>query len=185
MKEVIITFITVIGGIVVAIINNKRKEAKLKKEAKTVNKIEDAIIEDVEIIESYPMLNIYTNKDVVIFLLDDNIDDTEVVERVIKKMGEKSKTFTEKDEYLMAIPSTANVHIIDHYLSLGYGWEILLELKRRNKLNFVILYSGTKDKKTVEEYKPYKIDEVIYKDDPDNLILLERVIRKGLISIRG
>lgn len=177
MKEIIIALITVIGGIAVAFMNNKRLTKK-KHSIIEPEQPEEKIEED-NLIE-----NISQNVEVLIFILDDNIDDIKLVTRVIEKMGEKCLTFINKDDYLENIPSSANVHIIDHYLTVGYGWEILLELKKRNRSNFVILYSGTQDKKTVEGYRPYKIDQVVYKDDIDSKVLLEKAILEGLNSIR-
>lgn len=206
MKEVVLTIIGAIVTLSVAYINNlggiatymsnrkknsteKKRLLKDKQEPES-NKQEiesDLIPDQKEEMEIQPQIEENKNNDeeLKVYILDDNVDDIEFVVRVVKKMGERYEQFSDKEKHLARIPNTPNIHIIDHYLRMGYGWEILVELKRRNKRNFVILYSGTQDKKTVSGYEPYKIDRVIYKDDPDRMILLENAIREGLNLIRG
>lgn len=183
MKEIIGIIITGIFAVLVAYMN--RRNNHRKKEINLLPPQEN----EPENEETEPEMEEETyqeepKKDVIIFILDDNPDDIRLVVRVIKNMGERYETFTNKDTYLEEIPNTANVHIIDHYLTSGYGWEILIELKKRNKSNFVILYSGTQDKTTLLDYTPYKINEVVYKDHPDVRKLLEAAIQNGLNEIR-
>lgn len=121
------------------------------------------------------------NKTTVIFILDDNADELELMERhVLRDLGRPYKMFLDEKELLKEIPKGINIFIIDHFLLQMSGLEIAKKIKDAHPDNFIILFSGTKSDKTLSDYIEMKIDRFIFKDNPDNYALLRKAINDGI-----
>lgn len=120
------------------------------------------------------------NRDISILVLDDDEDDLKIVESIVKKTGKKYELFTNEDIYISKLNDEANIHIIDHFLSKMSGLQILREIKRRNELNFVIAYTGTKNDQTIIDYTNGGVNRFIDKNNPDHLQQLAMYLNDGI-----
>lgn len=123
------------------------------------------------------------NKSVLIFVLDDDEDDLEFIEEfVLKKLDHPYKLYTDEKQFLDELPQGVNIFVVDHFLmQTGVsGLDIAQKIKNVNENNFIIVYSGTQNDKTISDYVEMKIDRFVYKNNPDNYALLKKAITDGL-----
>lgn len=124
------------------------------------------------------------NKNTVIFILDDNREELELMERhVLRSLGYVYEMFVDEKELLSKIPKGVNIFIIDHFLFQMSGLEIAKKIKDANEDNFIILFTGSKSDKTISDYIEMKIDRFVYKNNPDNYALLRKAINDGITII--
>lgn len=148
-----------------------------KSDALVVNKIESVHSEVKEVRAEQVKTR---NKEVCVLVLDDNPDDLEQIERVIKRTGKKYELYSDEDLYLAKLTDSVDVHIIDHFLQKRSGLEVLKEIKQRNIANYVIAYTGTKDENTIIEYLNAGINKYIDKNNPDHLKQLAKYLNEGI-----
>lgn len=122
----------------------------------------------------------------IVIMLDDNIDELELMERHLKKMGiENSVSFTDEDEYLKNLTSNPNVYIIDDKLPKSDGLNIYHETKGRNENSFFIICTGS-TLGIADKYINSGIDYVIFKSDDSFEADFEKYVLEGLrkVSLR-
>ncbi len=100
-----------------------------------------------------------------LFLVDDDREDLEDMIIELKKNNIINfKEFYNSNEMLNEIGNDISIVVLDHYLGITTGVEVTKELKRRNRYNFVIGYSGVNDPDILEEYINCDIDRWVNKN---------------------
>lgn len=100
-----------------------------------------------------------------LFLVD---DDREDLEEMIEKLRENNIInffeFQNSNDLLDAIGDDISIVVLDHYLVGTNGIKVTIQLKQRNRYNFVIGYSGVSDPEILEEYINCDIDRWVNKN---------------------
>lgn len=128
-----------------------------------------------------------------LFLID---NDKEMLDLVIEGLHKNNivnyKEFHDVDAALESIGYDMNVILLDHYLNNGRtGVEVTIELKKRNRNNFIIGFSAVEDPKILKKYINSDIDRWIDKSLIDSqrgmMIVNAQIVEyvtEGVVTIR-
>lgn len=167
ITAIAVSVIAAVGNIINTVVTNR-----LKKEHVEIKREVQKVIQKVE----------NQTREIFILVLDDNEDDLFLVKRLLDKMGEKGEFFRKIDDLLARVPDESHIYIIDYYLVGMYGTYIEIEVKKRNKDNFVIRFTGMDDEENRKQ-DAHEADVVIFKNHKDTVKLLSNAIMEGKTKI--
>lgn len=173
----VLGIIQTIGVVTTGALGLYMKYRVKKSDALVVDKIE-TVHHEVKEVRKQQSKN--GNKDVCVLVLDDNPDDLEAIEKIVKSTGKKYYIYSNEDLFLKELTDGVNVHIIDHFLQNKSGLDIFREIKERNEDNFVIAYTGAEDGKTIIEYLNAGVNKFVDKNNQDRLKLLTKYLNEGI-----
>lgn len=120
---------------------------------------------------------------IVVLGLEDQDYDLDIIRQVIEEVGVKEyKLFVNPILFMEAISDNVHVVILDDKMS-GFGpqgLDVLIEVKRKNKLSFVIGYSATKDYELIYTYMNHGCDRWVDKNKYKPEIILSKYLKFGL-----
>lgn len=125
---------------------------------------------------------------IITYVLDDDIEELELLQPYLEKAcGVDFLMFTDIDEFISAVAEGVHIAIIDHRLNAGIdGIDVGRKVLDKNPLIFLILYSGSSEKKVWQRATNAGFRGLIDKGDPDCYEQIEQMIvsQKGAIERR-
>lgn len=92
--------------------------------------------------------------------------------------------FKDADDLLQAVGNEICIIILDHDLRKTNGIQVTRELKKRNRYNFIIGYSGISDPTILKQYINCDIDKWVDKNEKNCLNQLLAFIIEGVDKIK-
>lgn len=117
----------------------------------------------------------------MIFLLDDNKDDLDIIVRHLKNNGiENCKGFTSDDLFLSSLKDRVNIVIIDHSVnSKRTGLDVMKEINKKIPLCYPIIVSGNDSPRIIMQYFNNDAFRYVLKNDSGYLDLIVKYIRQA------
>lgn len=124
---------------------------------------------------------------IITYVLDDDIEELELLRPHLEKAcGVELKMFTDIEKFVRAIDEGIHIAIIDHKLNAGTdGIEVGKRVLRKNRLVWLILFSGSGDKMVWQKAMNAGFRGGIDKNDEDSFSQLERMITGYKKEIEG
>jgi DNA-binding NtrC family response regulator len=128
-----------------------------------------------------PMIKIIT------YVLDDDIEELELLEPHLREVcGCHLELFTNQDEFIAAIQKGFHICIIDHQLNANIdGVEVGRKVLEKNKMLFLILYSGSPSPKVWQAATNSGFRRLVDKNDRNHLKQLATIVKDAMPLIRA
>jgi FixJ family two-component response regulator len=123
---------------------------------------------------------------IITYVLDDDIDELLLLKEPLQKVcGCDLEMFTDPGDFINAIDQGVHIAIIDFKLSAGVdGIEIGRQVLQKNKLAFLILFSGLNDSRVWQRATNVGFRGLVYKNDFDCYKQVSEMVSAQLDGIR-
>lgn len=122
-------------------------------------------------------------KYIFVVAIDDFEYDAEVIDEVLKGIGNPYKIYSQEADFISHLPSEPCVYIIDDKLDQANGIDLLKIIVRKNHHNFVILNTGIQNDTLLADYVKHDLDRFVYKDNVDHKKNLRAAIKDGIFAV--
>lgn len=124
---------------------------------------------------------------VEIYVVDDDPDELERIRELFEDTKDEKFHFVEDvNDFLEKQENRVDVAVIDHYFnSMPRGMEIMLKIMEANPAAWVIILSGSQEKKMVERYLNADAFRFVDKNDSDYRGLLSKYVHQAINRAKG
>lgn len=123
---------------------------------------------------------------IVTYVLDDDLDELEILKFHLEEVcGVHLEFFTDITDFINGIQHGMHIGIIDHRLNASVdGIEVGRMVLQKNPTMFLILYSGSNDKKVWQRATNSGFSGLIDKNDPHSILQIADMVAEQKEIIR-